>query len=273
MITSSFLELFMRHLPLIAAVYTASALLAACSSATASVPATVALPSGTHQPCASTLQAWLHGPGGGDLHLALIAGTAMDAALESGSRTRVAGAAQELNSAASRADSHLPPACADHGSAYQIAMHDWMTGASDARDGNLEETSSKIATGAHVIDAVAMLQRLSPTLLKDLSRQVAIPAAPAASAAPAPAATTAAPTTAPAVAPTTAPAVAPSTAPAAAPTQAAPTPARCYPTSDEGTCYEPGEYCRDDDHGTSGVAGDGKAIICEDNDGWRWEPA
>jgi hypothetical protein len=266
----------MRHLPLIAAVYTASALLAACSSATASVPAAVVSASGTRQPCTSTLQAWLHGPGGGDLHSVLIAGTAMGAALESGSRTRVTGAAQELNSAASRADSHLPPACADQGSAYQIAMHDWMTGASDARDGNLEETSSKIATGAHVIDAVAMLQRLSPALLKDLARQVAIPAAPAARtapAAPAPAATTAAPSTAPAQAPTTAAAVAPSTAPAAAPTQAAPTSAGCHPLSDEGTCYEPGEYCRDDDHGTSGVAGDGKAIICEDNDGWRWEPA
>jgi hypothetical protein len=42
--------------------------------------------------------------------------------------------------------------------------------------------------------------------------------------------------------------------------------------SDEGTCYEPGEYCRDDDHYMTGVAGDGEAIECEDNDGWRWEP-
>jgi hypothetical protein len=59
----------------------------------------------------------------------------------------------------------------------------------------------------------------------------------------------------------------PTTAPAAT------TPASCYPISDEGTCYEPGEYCRDDDRGTSGVAGDGESIVCEDNDGWRWEPA
>jgi hypothetical protein len=255
----------MRRLPLIAAVYTASAVLAACSSTTTSGPAAVASPSGTHQPCSSTLQAWLHGPGGGDLQVVLAAGTAMGAALESGSRTRVTGAAQELNSAASRADSHLPPACADQGSAYQIAMHDWMIGASDARDGNLKETSSKIAAGAHVIDAVTMLQRLSPTLLESLSRQVTIPAE---SAAPAPTVTTVAPSTAPAAA-----TVAPSTAPAAAPTQTAAAPAGCYPTSNEGTCYEPGEYCRDDDHGSSGVAGDGKAITCEDNDGWRWEPA
>jgi hypothetical protein len=48
--------------------------------------------------------------------------------------------------------------------------------------------------------------------------------------------------------------------------------ASCYPLSNEGTCYEPGEFCRNADHGKSGVAGDGKAIKCEDNDGWRWEP-
>jgi hypothetical protein len=59
------------------------------------------------------------------------------------------------------------------------------------------------------------------------------------------------------------------TAPAAAPS----TPSGCYPLSNEGTCYEPGEYCRKSDHGASGVAGDGKRIVCEDNDGWRWEPA
>jgi hypothetical protein len=257
----------MRRLPIIAAVYTASAALAACSTATASAPAAVALSSGTHQTCASTLQAWLHGPGGNALHAALTAGSAMGAALESGSRARVTGAAQGLNSAASRAVSRLPPACADQGAAYRIAMRDWMTGASDAKEGDLTGTSSKIATGAHVMDAVATLQRLSPTLLKDLSRPVAIPAE---SAAPAPPA-------APAPAPAPATTAAQPTAPVAVATQASPTasaaPAGCYPISDEGTCYEPGEYCREDDHGTSGVAGDGEAITCEDNDGWRWEPA
>jgi hypothetical protein len=60
-----------------------------------------------------------------------------------------------------------------------------------------------------------------------------------------------------------APASAPPPAPAAS----------CYPLSDDGTCYEPGEFCRDDDHGMTGVAGDGETIACEDNDGWRWEPA
>ena len=60
---------------------------------------------------------------------------------------------------------------------------------------------------------------------------------------------------------------------ASTPAPASSTPSGCYPLSNEGTCYEPGEYCRNSDHGASGVAGDGKSIICEDNDGWRWEPA
>jgi hypothetical protein len=66
----------------------------------------------------------------------------------------------------------------------------------------------------------------------------------------------------------------PSPTPSPTVTRSQPPPApSCYPLSDEGTCYEPGEYCRDSDHGASGVAGDGEKIICEDNDGWRWEPA
>lgn len=50
-------------------------------------------------------------------------------------------------------------------------------------------------------------------------------------------------------------------------------PASCYPLTNGGNCYEPGEYCRNSDHGVHGVAGDGEAIVCSDNDGWRWEPA
>ncbi len=93
---------------------------------------------------------------------------------------------------------------------------------------------------------------------------------------PAPAAT--APAAAPSPPAATAPAAAPSppaaTAPAAAPSSpAAATSVDCHPLSDEGTCYKPGEYCRDADHGASGIAGDGEAITCEDNDGWRWEPS
>jgi hypothetical protein len=78
------------------------------------------------------------------------------------------------------------------------------------------------------------------------------------------------------VKPPTQPTATPSSAPAPPPAAPAPPPATtasCYPLSDEGTCYEPGEFCRDDDHGMTGLAGDGETITCEDNDGWRWEPS
>lgn len=78
----------------------------------------------------------------------------------------------------------------------------------------------------------------------------------------------AAPTPAPPPPPTAKPA--PPAAPVSTPAPAGPS---CYPLSDGGTCYEPGEYCRDSDHGAHGIAGDGEAIVCEDDDGWRWEPA
>jgi hypothetical protein len=70
---------------------------------------------------------------------------------------------------------------------------------------------------------------------------------------------------------TPSPQTAPSVAPPPAPAHTAP--ASCYPLSEEGNCYEPGEYCPYSDQGMSGVAGDGEAIVCEDNDGLRWEPA
>jgi hypothetical protein len=69
---------------------------------------------------------------------------------------------------------------------------------------------------------------------------------------------------------TTVPPPPPTTTQPPPPTTAA---ASCYPLSDGGNCYEPGEYCRNSDHGASGRAGDGEAIVCENNNGWRWEPA
>jgi len=70
---------------------------------------------------------------------------------------------------------------------------------------------------------------------------------------------------APVPAPTT-----PSTA--AAPPATSPAAAGCTPIDDEGGCYEPGEYCRDDDHGSTGRSGNGQAITCEDENGtWYWE--
>ena len=72
---------------------------------------------------------------------------------------------------------------------------------------------------------------------------------------------------------TTAPPPPPTTAPPPPPTAApAPAPAGCHPLTNGGNCYEPGEYCRDSDHGVTGVAGDGKTITCANNNGWRWEP-
>ena len=68
----------------------------------------------------------------------------------------------------------------------------------------------------------------------------------------------------------------PSATPAPTPTPTpppTPTGTGCFPLTDTGNCYEPGDFCRASDHGATGVAGDGEAIICEDNNGWRWEPA
>ena len=78
---------------------------------------------------------------------------------------------------------------------------------------------------------------------------------------------TAAPTAVPppSSAPTAVPPVAVAPPPTAAPA--------CYPLSNSGTCYEPGEFCRTSDHGRTGRAGNGEAIVCEYNNGWRWEPA
>jgi hypothetical protein len=67
-----------------------------------------------------------------------------------------------------------------------------------------------------------------------------------------------------------------SSSPSPSPTSPAPSPsssAACHPLSSAGNCYKAGEYCPKADHGMDGVAQDGEAIVCEDNNGWRWEPA
>ena len=45
----------------------------------------------------------------------------------------------------------------------------------------------------------------------------------------------------------------------------------CYPLTNGGGCYLPGEYCRNNDHGVTGIDANGDPIKCEDNNGWRWE--
>ena len=52
-----------------------------------------------------------------------------------------------------------------------------------------------------------------------------------------------------------------------------PPPAGCYPRASTGNCYRAGEYCPEADHGMHGIDANGNPIICEDNDGWRWESA
>jgi hypothetical protein len=94
---------------------------------------------------------------------------------------------------------------------------------------------------------------------------------PTATPTPSPTATaTSTPTPTPTPTPTQAP---PTPVPAPAAATAPPTPAGCYPLTNAGNCYEPGEFCRSADHGRTGVAGNGEAIVCRYNDGWRWEPA
>jgi hypothetical protein len=52
-------------------------------------------------------------------------------------------------------------------------------------------------------------------------------------------------------------------------------PTGCYPKTSSGNCYSAGEFCRDSDHGVTGVAENGEAIKCEGSGSatWHWEPA
>jgi hypothetical protein len=243
-------------------------LLAACSAASTSSPISEQASPAATQSCATTMRAWLLDPGGAAFRSALTADAAVHAALATGNRAKAAEAARRLSSAASRAASFALPACSDGKSSYTVAMADWVTGARDAVNGKLAEASAEITSGARQIEAATALDALSPAALRLLAQRVPVPAAPT----PTPVPTTPAPTAAPTTqAPPPPPATTPPANPAPPATSAAP--AHCYPLSNEDTCYEPGEYCPKDDHGASGVAGNGEAITCEDNDGWRWEPA
>ncbi len=88
--------------------------------------------------------------------------------------------------------------------------------------------------------------------------------------------TTAAPTTS-AIPTTTVPPTTEATPAATQPAQTVPpttaATTSCYPTTSSGNCYSAGEFCPTKDYNTTGVAGNGEAIKCVDNNGWRWEPA
>jgi hypothetical protein len=152
--------------------------------------------------------------------------------------------------------------------------------------GAIAENSSKsTSTASATTSAIEHLAATGAATSAPATSSLPAPATPAplvtTSQARPPATSTVATTHAPPIAPVTthqAPAPVPVTTAAPPPvTTAAPPPTTaapvgCHPLTNAGKCYEPGEFCRVSDHGMTGVAGDGEAIKCEDNDGWRWEP-
>ena len=140
-------------------------------------------------------------------------------------------------------------------------------GSSSSSSTKVNATSSPVSatSGPGAAAGVAA----SPTVKKTAPAGhtvTAAPSAPARTTPPAHSATTPA-------AQSAAPSTPAPTAPASVPAPPASTaPAGCHPLTNGGKCYEPGEFRRASDHGASGLAGDGEAIVCENNDGWRWEP-
>ncbi|MBL7488884.1 hypothetical protein I6A60_06995 [Frankia sp. AgB1.9] len=65
----------------------------------------------------------------------------------------------------------------------------------------------------------------------------------------------------------------PASTPAPDQTPPPPASARCRPVTNRGKCYQAGEVCRRGDRGSQGVGVNGEAIVCRDDNGWRWEPA
>jgi hypothetical protein len=151
-----------------------------------------------------------------------------------------------------------------------VALIIIIAGATGGRNvkqaGNASTVATTTATPSPTLTHHATKKKTKPKKAPVTAQATTLaPAATHPAAAPSPPAATV-PAAAPSPPAATVPAVAPSSPVAA-------TPAGCHPLSNAGNCYEPGEYCRAADHGKSGIAGDGKAITCEDNDGWRWEPS
>jgi hypothetical protein len=124
------------------------------------------------------------------------------------------------------------------------------------------------SSGAHVSSTVSPTPSNGSLALRSPTPTATPSATPTATPTPAPPASTP-PPAAPAPPP-----LGPAGPPApAAPAQPPAAPASCYPLSNSGTCYRPGQFCRDSDHGKTGRTADGQAIVCRNNNGWRWEPA
>lgn len=122
--------------------------------------------------------------------------------------------------------------------------------------GNPKNTKATRATTTTVAKSKAKAKTTSPTtaattLPPTTTTQATVP-----------------PTTRASVPPTTRATVPPTTSPPPPTTVAA---AGCY-IDPEGNCYRAGEYCPNSLHGQT-VEGESGRITCEDNNGWRWEPA
>lgn len=77
--------------------------------------------------------------------------------------------------------------------------------------------------------------------------------------------------TPPSPTPTPTPTLSPMPTPTPTPSPVPSTSAACHPLDSKGNCYKAGEYCPNADHGMHGIAQNGEPIVCEDDNGWRWE--
>lgn len=146
-----------------------------------------------------------------------------------------------LAAAVHAAAAHPLPSCLDIPGYYRTAMIDLSAAARAAATGSFPAVLRWVSAARAVL---AMADdELTPAHHQQHHRQQHRPAARPAPSSPAPAAVT-----------------------------SGPTGRGCYPLSDEGSCYEPGEYCRAADQGVAGIAGDGQTIVCMDDHGLRWMP-
>jgi hypothetical protein len=143
---------------------------------------------------------------------------------------------------------------------------------------NQQPTSTTTVLGptATASSSATQSQSQSPSPSPTQSPSASQSASPSSAATSAVATTSTTTTTSAARKTTSAPVVHTSAAPVhttktAQPVQTTPHKASCYPLTNSGKCYTPGEFCRTSDHSVSGIDANGDAIKCEDNDGWRWE--
>jgi len=141
-----------------------------------------------------------------------------------------------------------------------------LIGAIGSALGNGKTPATPAAAAARTTAASPAASQAAPTMS---SSPLPAAAAPVTSK-PMPDTSSAAPTSA-AAAPVYIPPAPQRTTPATQPVHTTALAQSCYPLTNGGNCYQPGEYCRASDHGASGIDANGDAIKCEDDNGWRWE--